>query len=98
MKQIANRGNTKMSALQKTKTSYRGPTIDALETMRVEITEAVELMREHFPYDDEKILRSRAEGLRSRRYKEGRWPDFGAIARIEAEEEARRAKAAEVIT
>jgi hypothetical protein len=58
--------------------------IDVLSTMRVEIAEAVELMRPQFPADDEAALRHRAEGFRSDRYSTGQWPDFAQIAKDEA--------------
>jgi hypothetical protein len=67
------------------KTSDCGPRIDILETMRAEINEAVELMRAHFPGDKEMTLRCRAEGLRQRRYQEGHWPDFSAVAKEQIE-------------
>ena len=49
-----------------------------IESLKAEISEAIELQRAHFPNDDELTLRYRAEQFRSQRYKEGRWPDFAA--------------------
>jgi hypothetical protein len=58
--------------------------IDVMATMRDEIAEAVELMRPHFPADDEDALRNRAEALRAQHYQTGRWPDFKKVAAAEA--------------
>jgi hypothetical protein len=59
-----------------------------IESTRAEINEAIELQRAHFPNDDEVTLRHRAEQFRSQKWKEGRWPDFAAVAKREAAEKA----------
>ena len=64
-----------------------------IESLKAEISEAVELQRAHFPNDDELTLRNRAEQFRPQRYKEGRWPDFAAVAKQEAAEKAAAAAA-----
>ena len=61
-----------------------GPRIDSLESMRAEITEAVELMRAHFPDSKEMTLRRRAGRTVARRYHEEQWPDFSTMAKEEA--------------
>jgi hypothetical protein len=58
--------------------------IDTFATLLDEITEAVELMRPHFPNDDEDTLRGRAMALRAERYRTGHWPDFEEMAKAEA--------------
>jgi hypothetical protein len=63
-----------------------GKPIDVFQTMRDEIAEAVELMRPHFPNDDEDDLRARAEAWRWKRYADGRWPDFAEVAKAEVAE------------
>jgi hypothetical protein len=64
-------------------------------TTALEITEAIELQRAHFPNVNDVTLRRRAEELRSRQYKEGRWPDFAAEAAEQAAAEAAEKTAAE---
>jgi hypothetical protein len=59
-----------------------------IESTKAEINEAVELQRVHFPNDDEVTLRHRAEQFRPQKWKEGRWPDFAAVAKKEAAERA----------
>jgi hypothetical protein len=59
-----------------------------IESLKAEINEAIELQRAHFPNDDEVTLRHRAEQFRAQRWKEGRWPDFAAVAKREAAEKA----------
>jgi hypothetical protein len=70
-----------------------------IESNKAEINEAIELQRAHFPIDDEVTLRHRAEQFRPQKWKEGRWPDFAAVAKREAAEkaaaEAAAARAAE---
>jgi hypothetical protein len=61
----------------------RSAPIDPLQSLKNEINEAIELQRPHFPNDDEATLRFRAERFRSRRYKEGRWPNFAEVAKRE---------------
>jgi len=56
--------------------------IDGLQTMIHEIAEAVELMRPHFPADDENALRRRAESWRWQRYANGTWPDFAEVPKV----------------
>jgi hypothetical protein len=58
--------------------------IDVLATMADELAEAVELQRPHFPADDDKTLRGRAEAWRAKRYQNGHWPDFAELAKAEA--------------
>jgi hypothetical protein len=69
---------------RKTATAINIKSIDVLATILDEIAEAVELMRPHFPGDDEDALRSRAEAWRSERYAAGHWPDFAEVAKAEA--------------
>jgi len=57
---------------------------DLLVNLSNEIAEAAELMRPHFPADDETTLRHRAEVFRPERYRLGHWPDFAQIAKDEA--------------
>ena len=59
-----------------------------IESLKVEIAEAIELQRAHFPNESELTLRNRAEQFRPYRYKEARWPDFAAVAKQEAAEKA----------
>jgi hypothetical protein len=59
-----------------------------IESTKAEINEAIELQRAHFPNDDEVTLRHRAEQFRAQKWKEGRWPDFAAVAKREADEKA----------
>jgi hypothetical protein len=70
-----------------------------IESTKAEINEAVELQRAHFPNDDEVTLCHRAEQFRPQKWKEGRWPDFAAVAKKEADQraaaEAAAARAAE---
>ena len=59
-------------------------------SLKAEISEAVELQRAHFPNDSELTLRNRAEQFRRKRYRDGRWPRFAAVAKQEAAEKAAR--------
>ena len=54
-----------------------------LDTLLDEIAEAVELMRPHFPDDDDDTLRDRALARRAERYQTGHW-FFEEAAKTEA--------------
>jgi|SRR5690349_13563465 hypothetical protein len=68
-------------------------TISVLGTLLDEIAEAVELMRPHFPTDDDDALRHRAMALRAKRYRVRHWPDFEQLGKAEAAEAAAMATA-----
>src|SRR5262245_44975647 len=57
---------------------------DLVVTLIEEIAEAAELMRPHFPADDQTTLENRAKFFRPHRYQTGHWPDFEQIAKDEA--------------
>src|ERR1700745_1142955 len=76
----------KPAANKQSKPAAEIKTIDVLGTLLDEITEAVELMRPHFPNGDDDALRHRAMALRAKRYQGGHWPDFEQLARTEAAE------------
>ena len=46
---------------------------DILETMKAELDESVEVLRRHYPHDDERQLLDRAIYWRPWRYERGRW-------------------------
>jgi hypothetical protein len=56
---------------------------DVLESMRLELAEAIEMMRPFFPEDSDDSLYGRALKLRPYRYQNGHWPDFAEIAERE---------------
>jgi hypothetical protein len=73
-----------MAKKRKAATASNIKSFNILATMRDEIAEAVELMRPHFPADDDDALRRRAEASRSRRYANGTWPDFAEVAKAQS--------------
>jgi hypothetical protein len=65
---------------RKAATAISTKPIDVFQTILAEIAEAVELMRPHFPADDDDALRDRALAWRAERYVTGHWPDWSNIA------------------
>jgi hypothetical protein len=75
---------------RKPRLQFATKSIDVFQTMIDEIAEAVELMRPHFPADDEDALRDRAMAWRAERYQIGHWPNFKEMAKAEVAADGRR--------
>jgi hypothetical protein len=79
-----------MKKRRKAATAISIKPIDVFQTILAEIAEAVELMRPHFPNDDDDALRDRALACRAERYQTGHWPDFNEMAKDEVAAAAAR--------
>jgi hypothetical protein len=67
---------------------------DILKNMIDELDEAVELLRLHYPHDDERELRERGRIWVRRKYELGKWPEAEIAERVAAERVAAERAAA----